>query len=236
MSLRLAASMGAIQTVVSMVLSFVSIKITSVYLGPAGLGTLGQLTYFMTMTQAVLAAGVGTGLVRRTAELGDDRSARERVISTVLRALLVVGVPAALIVAAASGWLARELLHDGQLGSPLLVFAAVFVFGLLATVIMSCANGAKDFRTLAFINIGSGVSAFTMIALLAPRFGVMGGLLATAALPLVTCLIAWALARRRAWCPSARSRTASRATRFAASSRSSRWRSSARSACRCCNC
>ena len=38
--------MGAVQTVVSMVLSFISIKITSVYLGPAGLGTLGQLTYF----------------------------------------------------------------------------------------------------------------------------------------------------------------------------------------------
>jgi len=43
MSLRLAASAGAVQTLVSMALSFLSIKITSVYLGPAGLGTVWLL-------------------------------------------------------------------------------------------------------------------------------------------------------------------------------------------------
>lgn len=201
MSLRLAASMGAVQTAVSIVLSFLSIKITSVYLGPAGLGTLGQLTYFMAMTQAVLAAGIGTGLVRRTAELGDDRAGRELVVSTVLRALLVVGLVASLSVAVGSGWIAKELLHDALLDTPLLVFAAVFVFGLATTVIQSCANGAKDFRTLALINIGSGVSSFLMIAALAPRFGVMGGLIAMAVLPLVSFVIAWILARRHHWWP-----------------------------------
>ncbi len=65
MSLRLAATAGTAQTVVSMVLSFVSVKITSVYLGPAGLGTVGQLGYFMAMTVAILAAGPNIGLVRR---------------------------------------------------------------------------------------------------------------------------------------------------------------------------
>ena len=57
MSLRRAFSFGALQTGFSMVLSFFSIKITAVYLGPAGIGTLGQLTYFMSLTQGVLAAG-----------------------------------------------------------------------------------------------------------------------------------------------------------------------------------
>ncbi|MEP7102111.1 MAG: O-antigen translocase [Burkholderiales bacterium] len=201
MSLRLAAKMGAVQTVVSMVLSFISIKVTSVYLGPAGLGTLGQLTYFMAMTQAILSSGVGTALVRRTAELGDDPPARERVISTILRALLVAGMTAAVVIALGSNWLARELLHDAQLTAPLLVFAGVLVFGLAATVISSCANGAKDFRTVAFVNIGGGVSAFVMIVALAPRFGVMGGLIATAALPIITWAFAWAFARRSAWWP-----------------------------------
>src|SRR3954465_10290304 len=102
MSLRQAATLGAAQTVVSMVLSFLSVKVTSVYLGPAGLGTLSQFTYFITMTQAGLAAGLNIGLVRRTAELGHDRAGRERVISTVLRALLLVGLPASLLIAACS--------------------------------------------------------------------------------------------------------------------------------------
>jgi O-antigen/teichoic acid export membrane protein len=193
--------MGAVQTVVSIVLSFFSIKVTSVYLGPSGLGTLGQLIYFIAMSQAVLSAGLGTGTVRRIAELGDDRPGRERVISTLLRALLIVGVPAAVLVALGSNWLALELLHDDQLGLPLLVFASAFVFGLVSTVIISCANGAKDFRTLAFINIGGGVASFVMILALCPRFGVMGGLIATATTPLVTWVIAWSIARRHDWWP-----------------------------------
>ena len=45
------------------------------------------------MTQAVLAAGLNIGLVRRTAELGDDHPHASAVISTVLRALLIAGVP-----------------------------------------------------------------------------------------------------------------------------------------------
>ena len=122
-------------------------------------------------------------------------------ISTILRTLLLVGLSAAVVIAAGSGWLARELLHDAQLTAPLLVFAGVFVFGLVATVVTSCANGAKDFRTIAFVNIGGGVSAFLMIVALAPRFGVMGGLIATAVLPLITWAFAWVLARRHAWWP-----------------------------------
>jgi PST family polysaccharide transporter len=200
-SLKLAASMGAAQTLVSMALSFLSIKITSVYLGPSGLGTLGQLTYFMALTQAVLAAGLGTGVVRRFAELGDDRGNRGRVVSTVLRILLPVGVISALCVAVSAEPLATALLHDAQLDSPLRVYAGAFVFGLVTTVILSSANGAKDFKTVALINIGSGVSSFVMIATLCPRFGVAGGLYATAVLPVVSWVIARTLARRHEWWP-----------------------------------
>src|SRR5437763_12906209 len=102
MSLRQAATLGAAQTVVSMALSFLSVKVTSVYLGPAGVGTLGQFTYFVTMSQAVLAAGLNIGLVRRTAELGEDQPARDRVISAVLRSLLIAGSPGSWLIPAGS--------------------------------------------------------------------------------------------------------------------------------------
>ena len=202
-SLRLAASAGALQTLATMALSFLSIKVTSVYLGPAGIGTLGQLSYFIALTQAVLVAGLHTGLVRRLAELGDDHEARERVISTALRALLAVGIPVALAIALAADWIARELLYDARLAFALRILGAVFVLGLAATVITAAANGAKDFRTVALINIGSASASLAMIVALCPRFGVVGGLIATSALPLGTWAIAWALARRHAWWPRA---------------------------------
>ena len=42
MSLRQAATLGVAQTIISMVISFLSVKVTSVYLGPAGVGTSGR--------------------------------------------------------------------------------------------------------------------------------------------------------------------------------------------------
>jgi O-antigen/teichoic acid export membrane protein len=201
MSLRLAASAGAVQTLVSMALSFLSIKVTSVYLGPSGIGALGQLTYFIALTQAVLAAGLHTGLVRRIAVLREDRTARDRVISTVLLMLLLAGIPSALAIAVSSSWLAAKVLYDGKLDAPFLVLSASFVFGLVAMVITACANGAKDFWSLAWINIGTGLSSVVMLTLLCPRFGLDGGLFATAVLPIFTAAIGYAIARRHEWWP-----------------------------------
>lgn len=201
MTLRLAASMGAVQTLASMALSFFSIKITSVYLGPAGLGTMGQLGLFMAMTQAILAAGVGTGIVRRTAELSEDPSQRKLAISTALRMLVVAGLITAVVVAGGASLLAREVLHDAGLATSLQLYAAVCVFGLISTAIVSCASGAKDFRAVALINVGTGICSFAMVAALCPQIGLEGGLIATATLPLITWAIAFAVARRKRWWP-----------------------------------
>jgi len=200
-TLRLAAATGFVQTAFSMVLSFVSVKITSVYLGPAGLGAVGQLGYFMAMSMAVIAAGPNIGLVRRIAEVGEERSQRDRVVSTVLRTLLAIGVPAALAIGIGSSWFATELLHDAQLTLCFWLFALVFLFGLIGSVIIACAAGAKDFKSLALINMGSGVVGLALMATLSPLFGLAGGLAATALTPLVNCAIAWAFARRRDWWP-----------------------------------
>ena len=71
----------------------------------------------------------------------------------------------------------------------------------MVTVVLGCANGAKDFRTLALVNIGTGVSSLVLITALSPSFGVFGAVLAMALLPLASWTIAWAIARRHDWWP-----------------------------------
>lgn len=193
--------MGTIQTVVSMVLSFASIKITSVYLGPAGIGTLGQLSYFMALSQAVIGAGIHTGIVRRASELRDRPDKREGVLSTAVRLMLVVGIPTAVVVVALSPWLAEHLLHDSQGVIALRVYGAVFVFGTLGLVMNASAAGAQDFRSLAWINVCTGVLAFALVGALSPIYGVAGGLFAIAVLPLLTWAVTWMWARRSGWWP-----------------------------------
>jgi antigen flippase len=201
MSLRRAASLGAVQTVVSMLAGFLSVKVTSVFLGPAGLGTLGQLQYFIAMSLTTVTSGLNTGIVRRTAEHGPGSQRRAEAIATAWRLLMWFGLPAAMLMAAASPWLAGRLLHDDRLATPVLVFALTYVLGLVATLITGSANGAKDYGATATINIGTVLATLALYALLCPLLGVGGGLLAAAVVPGVTLLIAGTVARKRAWWP-----------------------------------
>jgi O-antigen/teichoic acid export membrane protein len=200
-SLKRAASLGALQSAVSMAAGFLSVKITSVFLGPAGMGVLSQLQYFIAMSQTGVSAGLNTGIVRRTAEEGVGTPGHARTVATVLKLLLMVGLPLAAAMALGSSWLARHLLHDEQLASPVLLFALTYSLGLLALVIVACATGAKDYRASATVNIGMVLSTLALYALLCPLFGLAGGLVGAALVPVATLAIAWAVARRREWWP-----------------------------------
>lgn len=201
MSLKRAASLGMVQSAVSIASSFLSVKITSVYLGPAGIGLLGQLQNFMSLSQGIVGAGLNTAVVRRTAQFGGDPEARATVVSTVLRLIVCVGLPASVLIALASRWLAAELLHDGALLMPLLMFALVFVVGLLGTVMVAAANGARDYRAVTLVQIGAALSSVLLFAALCPSLGVLGGLMAAAVAPAATTLIALQFARRNPWWP-----------------------------------
>jgi O-antigen/teichoic acid export membrane protein len=201
MSLRKAASLGAMQTAVSVIAGFLSVKVTSVFLGPAGIGVLSQLQYFIAMSQTGVTAGLNTGVVRKTAEYGVGSPAQAVVVSTVFRLVIWVGVPLAVAMAIGSPWLARNLLHNEALAWPLVLFAAVYVFGLVAALISGSAMGAKDYKATASINIATSLSTVVLYSVLCPRFGITGGLLGAALVPGMTMLVATAFARRSHWWP-----------------------------------
>lgn len=201
MSLKKATGLGLVQSGASMAISFLSVKITSVFLGPAGIGLLGQLQNFIAISQGVLVSGLATSVVRRTAESRDEPAARARVLSTTMRLVVMVGLPVALLVALASGWLARELLHDAEMRGPVLLFALVSVLGMLGLLVTAAANGARDYHSMTYSQIGAGAVSLVVFALLCPTWGVLGGLIAGAIFPATNALVAWLCARGRDWWP-----------------------------------
>lgn len=201
MSLKRAASLGALQSAVTMVAGFLSVKVTSVFLGPAGMGVLSQLQYFISMSQTGIVAGMNTGIVRRTAEHGAGTPQQATVISTVLRLVLSVGLPLAVVLGLGAPWLAEHLLHNPELALPVRLFSVTYVLGLMAMLVTASGTGAKDYKATATINIGTVFSTLVLYVVLCPTLGVFGGLLGAALVPAATLLIALVVARRSAWWP-----------------------------------
>jgi O-antigen/teichoic acid export membrane protein len=197
--LHKAVLLGAVRTAVQMVASFLSVKVTSIYLGPAGIGVLAQLQGFIGLTLGVMGNGVNKGIVRCTAEYGTDVERRRRLLSTALRALLAAGVPVSLAVIAAAPRVARQLLGNDAYTPHVMMFGAVYLCGLLGNMVMGMANGAKDFTATTLIDTGNILSGLVLFAVLSPLFGVAGGLAAAAFGPLALMTVCALVARRKAW-------------------------------------
>jgi O-antigen/teichoic acid export membrane protein len=201
MGLRRAMGYGATQTAVSMMIAFVSVKITSAFLGPSGIGLLSMLLQFSSLVVGMVTVGLNKGVIRRAAELGQDSDRRIEVVATTLKLVVSVGLPIGLTIALASAWLAEVVLNDRDMRTSLLVFSAVYPFALIGNVMLGSANGFRDYRSMAFINMTSSVFGLILFAVLCPTLGVFGGLLAGALGPLGTFLGGAWFARRGAWWP-----------------------------------
>ena len=201
MTLRRALSAGSLQTATSLLVGFFSVKITSVYLGPAGVGVLGLMQHFMAMASGIVVAGLSTALIRRTAELKSDSGKRAVVVSTTLKMLLLLGLPAAIAVLLMSDWLSLELLHNRHLRIALIVFGVVYLLGVMGALYGACANGAHDYRSTVTINISVSIATLALLALLSPIYGVVGALIAIAVAPLFSFVVGLILSRRSLWWP-----------------------------------
>ena len=199
MSLIKVVSLGTVRMAVQVVASFLSVKVTSVFLGPSGMGLMGQLQGFIGMTLGIISVGVNTGMVRLTAEYGTDTERRYAVVSTVVRAILIVGGLASAMLLVGSSWIAEKLLKSVSYTPAIRLFGALYMAGLFGSLLLGLANGAKDYTATTLIGVGNIVATLALYALLAPIYGVMGGLFAAALTPLMSLLVGALVARGKPW-------------------------------------
>lgn len=187
---------GSAMAGVRLLTSFLSIKVTAVALGPGGLVLVAQLTGFISLCQSMLGQGLVAGAVRLGAEQAADRAARGRVYATVLRmGLVMVGVWA-LVVAAASPWLAQALLHDMRLAPVVAVAGLSVAAAIFNDLIFGALGVTKEVGLIGRASIASAVLGLLIFSSCAMRWGLDGALWAClvvyiAGLALSIALVLW---------------------------------------------
>ncbi|NVD73928.1 hypothetical protein D0T25_24945 [Duganella sp. BJB488] len=186
MALKKALSWGAAQTLTRMALSFLSIKITAVYLGPAGLALVGQFGNFFTLAQGVAGSALNTGVMNLTAQDEPDRPRQAAVWRTAMHLSLLIGGAMAAVVALLALPLADWLLKDPAYWPAIVLGALSIPMAMCGAVMTGAINGLKRIGMLGVIGIvGALVGALIFIPL-CYGWGVRGGLTAYA---LSTCCV-----------------------------------------------
>ena len=63
---------SGISTVIKIITSFVSAKVIAIYLGPTGLGMLGQLTSFIAIFLTISTGAITTGVIKFVSEYKNE--------------------------------------------------------------------------------------------------------------------------------------------------------------------
>lgn len=198
MAMKTALLWGGAQTVIRMALSFVSIKVTAVFLGPAGLALVGQLGNFLSLLQGSIGNAIQTGVVKMTAEANSDKDKLHALWGTSLRMAVGLGLAAALLVSLASLPLASWLLGDEKYW-PVLVLAGCCMPFLLANLVLTGAlNGLKKIKALGIAAIVSALLGSVLFIPLCYALGIWGGLIGTALSYSVSFFIALVMIYRTA--------------------------------------
>jgi polysaccharide transporter, PST family len=193
---RKAFSLGALRALVRLICSFVSIKLTAVYLGPSGLALIAQFNNFMTLCQNIVVSGLETATVRLTSEYGADAARRRVLLATVGKFGLALGLPTALLVAAASPWLSSWLLKDPGYAWVFVLGALGLLAAILNAVLLAALSARGDIAKAVGSNILATVCGLLVFAPAAMLWGITGGLYASSAIYLFSLLVTLILVSR----------------------------------------
>jgi polysaccharide transporter, PST family len=180
-SLRSAFGWGTAQAVVRMAVGFASIKVTAVFLGPAGIALVGQAGNFLTLMQGTLGNAIQTAITKMTAEqdAADGAASRRPLWGTAMRLAICLGLAAGALVVVLRGPLSERLFGREDLWPVVVLIGLILPFTMLSLVLSGILTGLKSFRLVAFTNMGTTVLGAAIFIGMSHTFGLMGGLTGT---------------------------------------------------------
>lgn len=174
-------------------------KILAIYVGPAGYAAIGNFQNAVQMISTFGSGAINTGVVKYTAEYGDDEAAQRKVWQTAGTVALAGSLIAGVLVAVFSKPLAQWFLKDEIYSPVFLWFAVTLVFFVFNTLLLAILNGKKEIQRYIVANIAGSLFSLVATTLLTIQFGLMGALIALAIYPSFAFVVTLLLCHKTGW-------------------------------------
>jgi enterobacterial common antigen flippase len=153
-ALRTTSITGASQIVV-LLLKLVKSKVIAVLLGPSGIGLFGLLTTVLSIVTTLANLGMSGSAVRQVADASasGDGTRLARVVWTIRRLTLLLGIVAAAVLALAAGPVSEVSVGTRELETPLRVLSLAALFGLVTMGQSAVLRGLRRIGDLARLSV-----------------------------------------------------------------------------------
>lgn len=166
----------AASTLSRLLAGLIVVKIIAVYIGPSGLGQLGQFMSLIGIITILAGGGIGTGIVKYVAEFKHNDAELRSYISAAslvtITASLLVG--AFLLLAAPS--ISQLFLKTQSYAAVIRVLAVMQFLIAGSNFLMGLVNGHQRVNAFAIINVASVIVGAVGMAFMSRSYGVAGAM------------------------------------------------------------
>ncbi|WP_213637550.1 O-antigen translocase, partial [Providencia rettgeri] len=178
MTLIKTSLLSLIATFFKMLSGLVINKAVSVYIGPAGLAVIGQFQNFSQVVLITAQGAINSGVVKYTAEYGQDSPKVPNLFSTALRISLISSITVGLLLIIFSSFFSKKILDNIEYNFVFIIFGFTIILFVLNGLLLSIINGLKEIRSYIKINIIQSLYSLFFTSLLIYFFGLKGALIA----------------------------------------------------------
>ena len=173
--------------VLKMGTSLVTSKLLAVFVGPSGMGLLGNLRNFITSLEGIASLGFQGGIVKYVGESENNKKELEKTITTALLSFLLLSSFLSLIVFIFSDYFCSKFLENNlQYASIFKLIAVVLPWNVLSILLVSIINGLGGYKKVILINIISNIVSVLLSVVLVYNFKTMGAFISVILVPVVS--------------------------------------------------
>ncbi|MCX9034405.1 O-antigen flippase, partial [Citrobacter portucalensis] len=168
--------MSAFLTLFKMLIGFVISKAAAIYAGPTGVVMLGQMQNMIGSVMGIFNAPVSTGVIKYTAEHGENDSFWWWRSSLIILFLISIPIVVAMIIN--SGVIAYYVLGDRNYGWLIILVSITFPITAAGTLITSIFNGLELYKKYLISGAVSTLISFVVMVYFIFRYQLEGVLIA----------------------------------------------------------
>lgn len=169
-----------IATAIKLLTAFLTAKIIAIYLGPTGLGLLGQLNSFLSIIMVLSTGAITNGVVKYLSEFSETKTIQLRIIKAAFIITCICSIIISITTILFSQFWSSLLFKENasEYKSIIIILGFTVFFYASFTLFTSILNGLKEFKKFNYLGIITSLVGLFFSILLITHYGVYGALLA----------------------------------------------------------
>jgi O-antigen/teichoic acid export membrane protein len=178
---------------------FITSKVLAIFVGPAGIAIMGQLSNVSNIVQSIGSGGINVGVTKYVSEYSSDRQQLARIINSALKITFICSAICSVVLVFTFRFIGQYVFRTNNYNSVIFVLGITLILFSFNNLFISIINGLRSFRLYVIVNIISSITSLLITLVFVKWLGVYGALLAFVLAPALLFCITYSIAAKQYW-------------------------------------